>query len=42
MSNDDGIDSKDQWPIGVSIVGQWGTDSLVMAVGKALEVLQRE
>ncbi|KIM44426.1 hypothetical protein M413DRAFT_442403 [Hebeloma cylindrosporum] len=34
--------SEDRWPIGVSIVGQWGTDSVVMAVASALEGLQRE
>jgi len=42
MSNDTGTQREDQWPIGVSIVGQWGTDSVVMAIGKALEALQRE
>jgi aspartyl-tRNA(Asn)/glutamyl-tRNA(Gln) amidotransferase subunit A len=27
----------DGWPVGVSVVGQWGTDELVLAVGRALE-----
>jgi aspartyl-tRNA(Asn)/glutamyl-tRNA(Gln) amidotransferase subunit A len=31
-----------RWPIGVSVVGQWGTDSVVMAVGKALVALQEQ
>ena len=26
-------------PIGISVVGQWGTDDMVLAVGKALEDL---
>ncbi|KDR80806.1 hypothetical protein GALMADRAFT_241253 [Galerina marginata CBS 339.88] len=31
-----------RWPIGVSVVGQWGTDKLVLMVGKAIETLQRQ
>ncbi|KAF8324327.1 amidase signature domain-containing protein [Cantharellus anzutake] len=31
MSRDDG------WPVGLSIVGQWGTDELVMAIGQLTE-----
>ncbi|KAI0730842.1 amidase signature enzyme [Earliella scabrosa] len=27
----------DGWPIGVSVVGQWGTDQLVMRVGEVIE-----
>ncbi|KAI6013568.1 amidase signature domain-containing protein [Pisolithus marmoratus] len=27
----------DGWPVGVSVVGQWGCDDLVMCVGKAIE-----
>ncbi|EDR13923.1 uncharacterized protein LACBIDRAFT_143274, partial [Laccaria bicolor S238N-H82] len=27
----------DGWPIGISVVGQWGTDELVLEVGEALE-----
>jgi len=30
----------DQWPIGISVVGQWGTDEMVLAVGGAIETLQ--
>jgi len=40
MKNDGGMPRR--WPIGVSVVGQWGTDSVVMAVGKALEVMQEK
>ena len=29
-----------KWPIGVSVVGQWGTDEMVLAVGKAIESLR--
>ncbi|KAF5362481.1 hypothetical protein D9756_002206 [Leucocoprinus leucothites] len=29
----------DGWPIGVSVVGQWGSDELVMRVGKIVERL---
>ncbi|GAW05765.1 amidase signature enzyme [Lentinula edodes] len=29
------------WPIGVSIVGQWGTDELVLRVGQVIERLSR-
>jgi len=28
-----------QLPVGISVVGQWGTDELVLAVGEALEGL---
>ena len=28
---------EDGWPIGVSVVGQWGTDQLVMRVGEVIE-----
>ncbi|KAF9473418.1 amidase signature enzyme [Pholiota conissans] len=31
--------NSDSWPIGISIVGQWGTDDMVLSVGKALEGL---
>lgn len=29
--------AADGWPVGVSIVGQWGSDELVMCVGKVIE-----
>lgn len=29
----------EEWPIGISVVGQWGTDELVLAVGDAIEKL---
>jgi aspartyl-tRNA(Asn)/glutamyl-tRNA(Gln) amidotransferase subunit A len=29
----------DGWPIGVSVVGQWGSDELVMRVGEVVEQL---
>jgi aspartyl-tRNA(Asn)/glutamyl-tRNA(Gln) amidotransferase subunit A len=31
---------KTMWPVGLGLVGQWGTDQLVLAVGKAIEALQ--
>ena len=36
----DGFNCDDRWPIGVSIVGQWGTDEMVLSVGEAIESLQ--
>jgi len=36
------IDDNNGWPIGISIVGQWGTDEMVLAVGGAVESLQSE
>ncbi|KJA23504.1 hypothetical protein HYPSUDRAFT_137633 [Hypholoma sublateritium FD-334 SS-4] len=33
--------SSHSWPIGISIVGQWGTDDMVLAIGKALEDLNK-
>lgn len=30
----------DGWPIGISVVGQWGTDEMVLSVGGAIESLQ--
>ena len=30
----------DGWPIGISVVGQWGTDELVLEVGEVLEELR--
>lgn len=30
---------RDKWPLGVSIVGQWGYDKLVLEVGRAVEHL---
>ena len=29
-----------RWPIGLGLVGQWGTDDLVLAVAKAIENLE--
>jgi aspartyl-tRNA(Asn)/glutamyl-tRNA(Gln) amidotransferase subunit A len=29
--------AADGWPVGVSLVGQWGTDELVLGVGESLE-----
>lgn len=29
--------AEDGWPVGVQVVGQWGSDSLVLAVGEAIE-----
>jgi aspartyl-tRNA(Asn)/glutamyl-tRNA(Gln) amidotransferase subunit A len=33
-------DGGDGWPIGASIVGQWGSDELVLRVGEMLQELQ--
>ncbi|KAF8645066.1 hypothetical protein AX16_008124 [Volvariella volvacea WC 439] len=33
---------KDGWPVGISIVGQWGCDEIVMRVGEIVEKLSRE
>lgn len=30
---------RDGWPVGVSIVGQWGQDELVLLVGESIERL---
>ena len=30
---------EDEWPVGVSVVGQWGCDEMVLKVGKAIESL---
>jgi aspartyl-tRNA(Asn)/glutamyl-tRNA(Gln) amidotransferase subunit A len=29
----------DKWPVGVSVVGQWGSDELVLRVGEIVEKL---
>ena len=29
---------EDGWPVGVSIVGQWGCDEMVLDVGRACEL----
>jgi aspartyl-tRNA(Asn)/glutamyl-tRNA(Gln) amidotransferase subunit A len=29
--------AADGWPVGVSVVGQWGSDELVMCIGKVIE-----
>lgn len=29
--------TEDGWPVGVSVVGKWGSDALVMKVGEMLE-----
>lgn len=31
------IQAGDGWPIGVSVVGQWGWDELVLAVGEVIQ-----
>lgn len=33
--------AKDGWPLGVSVVGQWGHDELVLKVGDVIEQLRR-
>jgi aspartyl-tRNA(Asn)/glutamyl-tRNA(Gln) amidotransferase subunit A len=32
-----GYAEDDRWPVGVSVVGQWGSEELVMNVGEAIE-----
>ncbi|KAF9224191.1 amidase signature enzyme [Gyrodon lividus] len=32
--------ADDGWPVGVSVVGQWGTDELVLRVGRVIEELR--
>ncbi|KAG1747868.1 amidase signature domain-containing protein, partial [Suillus paluster] len=34
--------AADGWPVGVSVVGQWGSDELVMRVGKVIERIPDE
>ncbi|KAF8972790.1 amidase signature enzyme [Flammula alnicola] len=34
-------DNDNCWPIGISVVGQWGSDDMILSVGKALEDLQK-
>ena len=31
-----GVDGDDGWPIGFSIIGQWGADEFVLSVGEAV------
>jgi aspartyl-tRNA(Asn)/glutamyl-tRNA(Gln) amidotransferase subunit A len=38
--NDGTTYDDDRWPIGISVVGQWGTDEMVLSVGGAIESLQ--
>ena len=38
----DGTTYDDLWPIGISVVGQWGTDEMVLSVGGAIESLQSD
>ena len=37
-----GTTYDDRWPIGISVVGQWGTDEMILAVGAAIESLQSD
>ena len=32
----------DWWPVGISVVGQWGTDEMVLLVGGAIESLDND
>lgn len=34
--------SEDGWPVGLSVVGQWGSDAMVLAVGRILERLSTQ
>ena len=40
MRVNNGTAYDDGWPIGISVVGQWGTDEMVLSVGGAIESLQ--
>jgi aspartyl-tRNA(Asn)/glutamyl-tRNA(Gln) amidotransferase subunit A len=31
------IRATDGWPVGLSVVGQWGTDDLVLRIGELIE-----
>lgn len=33
---------EDGWPVGASVVGQWGCDDIVLRVGKVLEAIIKE
>ncbi|CAA7269263.1 unnamed protein product [Cyclocybe aegerita] len=33
---------SERWPVGISVVGQWGTDEMVLAIGKVVQDLYRE
>lgn len=33
--------AQDGWPVGVSVVGQWGSDPFVLQVGEIIEKLVR-
>ncbi|KAF5392795.1 hypothetical protein D9757_000892 [Collybiopsis confluens] len=35
------VEKGDGWPIGVSVVGQWGSDELVLKVGRIIEEMER-
>ena len=34
-----GVSQQDGWPLGVQIVGQWGSDKIVLRIAQALENL---
>jgi aspartyl-tRNA(Asn)/glutamyl-tRNA(Gln) amidotransferase subunit A len=40
--NDGTTYDDSRWPIGISVVGQWGTDEMVLSVGGAIESLQND
>lgn len=37
----DGEEDGDGWPIGVSVVGQWGSDEMVLRIGEIIEGINR-
>jgi aspartyl-tRNA(Asn)/glutamyl-tRNA(Gln) amidotransferase subunit A len=41
-NNRDIDDVDDGWPIGISVVGQWGCDELVLKVGEIIESVTSE
>ena len=34
--------AEDSWPVGVTVVGQWGCDDAVLQVGKIIEEIETE
>ena len=33
--------AEDSWPVGVTVVGQWGCDDAVLRVGKIIEEIEK-
>ena len=39
VSGEESKEDDDGWPVGISVVGQWGCDELVLKVGEILEAV---